>query len=754
MNAKNRMIASIMIFVLTMSLFAFTAAIEYKRTVQNHVEKTQDQVMRIKANLEHIIDSRMLAVNGLKAYVEINPNFNQKNFESFAKGIYESSDDVVRGLFFLTDTTITHTYPYEENKLAVGTDLSLNEEQKEWVNYAKENQKAIITVPVNLLEGGTGIIVRVPVLKNNQYFGQVAIVFDYNKILESIEILDLAKTNYIELNKINEFSKKDKIVWTNDEANILAHKKSISTKVNLYETEMTIRAIPKGGFQGKSGLFYLILGMGMIIASIASLLIYKLITSAMIQKENNIELETLVNELRTNKEELYSQFNEIKTQKEYIKFLADCDYLTSLYNRRRFADDIKQFIEKNEKGAILLLDIDNFKNINDTQGHYYGDKVLKHIAWVLKESLGKEAVAYRIGGDEFTIHLPKITDHKIIEAHINSFFKALKLENCIDNVKHHITASVGIAKYPLDANTADDLIKMSDIAMYQAKKDGKNRFCYFTEDLNSNFGYNVNVVKELQEALDKNKFKLVYQPIVNSKTGEIASLEALLRIEDSKLSPAEFIPVAENSGLIVPIGNWVIEEVCLQLSKWQNRCNSIMPIAVNVSAMQLYDGSLVEYVRKVLNKYNLSPQLLEIEITESVLIENSEYMIKVLKKFRDMGMRISLDDFGTGYSSISYLTYMPIDKVKIDKSLKDEFLFLEDSSVMEGIISLCHGLKMIVVTEGVETKEEYERLNEFGSDFIQGYYFDKPLSGEEMGKRLNKNYLKNEEEQVRCECGE
>ena len=166
-----------------------------------------------------------------------------------------------------------------------------------------------------------------------------------------------------------------------------------------------------------------------------------------------------------------------------------------------------------------------------------------------------------------------------------------------------------------------------------------------------------------------------------------------------------------------------------------------MPIAVNVSAMQLYDGSIFSYATNALKKYNLSPRLLEIEITESVLIENSEEIIKVLNQFRDLGVRISLDDFGTGFSSISYLTYMPIDKVKIDKSLKDEFLFLEDSSVMEGIISLCHGLKMVVVTEGVETKEEYQRLSEFGSDLIQGYYFDKPLDAGEMGKKLNKNYL-------------
>ena len=537
------------------------------------------------------------------------------------------------------------------------------------------------------------------------------------------------------------------MVWVNTNHTELMKKDYVSEYVNLYESKMELKIISKEGFSGNSILFYVIFAVGFIGALISSILIYKLLTITFVLKEKNCDLGIKVNQLRDQEKQQYIQYVEIKEQKEYIEFLADCDYLTGLFNRKRFTEDIKSFIEKNGKGTILLLDIDNFKNINDTQGHYYGDIVLKHIATILRTSLNDEEVVYRIGGDEFIVHLPAIHENDVIEATVSLVLKALKEENCVDHNKHHITASVGIAKYPLNANSVDELLKKSDIAMYQAKKDGKNRYCHFTEDLNSNFGHNVGVEKVLQNALEHNKFKLLYQPIIDAKTGKIVSLEALIRIAGSNISPAEFIPVAEKAGLIVAIGNWVIDEVCLQLSVWKNKCNSIMPIAVNVSAMQLYDGSIFSYVTNALKKYNLSPRLLEIEITESVLIENSEEIIKVLNQFRDLGVRISLDDFGTGFSSISYLTYMPIDKVKIDKSLKDEFLFLEDSSVMEGIISLCHGLKMVVVTEGVETKEEYQRLSEFGSDLIQGYYFDKPLDASEMGKKLNKNYLLNGENQ-------
>lgn len=281
----------------------------------------------------------------------------------------------------------------------------------------------------------------------------------------------------------------------------------------------------------------------------------------------------------------------------------------------------------------------------------------------------------------------------------------------------------------------------SDIAMYQAKEDGKNRYCYFSDNLISSLDDNVRIERELQNSIEMDRFKLVYQPVVNTHTGKISYFEALLRIKDSTLSPADFIPVAENTGLIITIGNWVIDQVCRQLNFWRDNHLSIKPIAINISAKQLYDDSIVEYIRSALEKYNLAPHLLEIEITESVLVGNSGYTIQILNKLRAMDIVISLDDFGTGYSSLSYLTYMPVDKVKIDKSLKDKFLFLEKVAVMEGIISICHGLNLQVVTEGVESRQEFEKLKEYGSDFVQGYYLEKPTNPEIAINVIEKNYL-------------
>lgn len=748
MGFKNKFTITFLVFILMMSLFIFTASIEYNRTSQNHIKETQDKLFIIKSNLENLITSRMIGMNGLKSHIEVHSDFSQNDFNYFAKGIFDLSNDVVKRMSFLTDTTISHTYPYDEYKNIIGTDLTLHEDQEAWINNAKFSMKAIITAPVNIVDGGVGIIVRVPVEKEEEYYGQVSIVFDYDKTLESSGLFEYGKDHYVELTKVDELSKQKKTIWSNFISDTKQSKEYVTNQVSLYDSEMTLKAIPKNGFDGKSSLFYIILIIGGLITIISSLIVYKLLDTTIALdnsekelKENNKVLEGTINQLTINEAQLHKQYEEINKQKDYIQFLADCDYLTNLYNRRKFTEDITDNISARGDGTILLLDIDNFKNINDTQGHYYGDRVLYHIADVLKGALNKNAIVYRIGGDEFAVHLPGIIENEKIESYIKSIFDALKTNNCIEQIKNHLTASVGIAKYPQDASSADDILIKSDIAMYQAKEEGKNRFCHFSDDLNSNFDNNVRIERELQNAIEMDRFKLVYQPVINAKTGKIAYFEALLRIDDSRLSPAEFIPVAENTGLIITIGNWVIDQVCSQLNFWRNNHISIKPVAINISAKQLYDSAIVEYIKKSLEKYNLEANLLEMEITESVLIENPTHTIELLNKLREMGIVIALDDFGTGYSSLSYLTYMPVDKVKIDKTLKDKFLFLEDVEVMEGIISICHGLKLQIVTEGVESIEEFDKLRTYGSDFMQGYYFEKPTSPEIAINIIEKDYL-------------
>lgn len=743
MEQKKRIGIPLMVFTLVMTIFLFTAYIEFQRTYEGHVKETEEKVATITANLEGLIASRMIAVSGLKAHIEINENFTQEDYAYFAEGIYGTQGNVIQGFTFITDTTISHVYPYEVSKSAIGVDLATEESQGKWVQYVKENLVPVINAPVNLVQGGVGIVVRQPILIRGDYYGQVSIVFNYEETLGASGLLDFSENHQVTLKHFDPLHQRNEIIWSNVHAGEhFSPEGTLEGRVDLLGTSLSLLAIPQGGFRGESVLFYLVLGIGFLVSAMASFSSYNLLKTTGALKvsekellENNTELEALIQQLRANEEELFSQYEEITEQRNHIRFLADSDYLTNLYNRRRFADDMAKRIRDRKEGTVLLFDIDNFKNINDSQGHSYGDQVLIHISQVLLQRMAKHVGVYRSGGDEFVLHLPDIVKEEEIQVYVEELFAAIKENNKIDQIQNLITISVGIAKYPEDSLSAEDLLMKADIAMYQAKKDGKNRYCYFTKDLNSNFDQYVRIERALQKALEEEDFQVVYQPLMDA-SGDIASFEALLRMGDHSLSPLEFIPVAENSGLMVPIGRYVLHEVARQLSVWKGQNLEVKPVAVNISARQVYEGNLLETVVEALEKYHLDPSLLEIEITESILIENSTFAIEELGALRKMGIAISLDDFGTGYSSLSYLTYMPVDKVKIDKTLKDRFLFLENEEVMRGMISLCHGLKLGVVTEGVETLEEVEKLRSFGSDYLQGYFFHKPKPAEKIGSLL------------------
>ena len=445
-----------------------------------------------------------------------------------------------------------------------------------------------------------------------------------------------------------------------------------------------------------------------------------------------MNLELTVSQLKDSEERLKAQYDEIKNQEEYIRFLAERDFLTDLYNRRKLSMNLEEGIKSGKNGTIILIDIDDFKNINDTLGHYYGDKVLKYVSRLVSSiTFFEEYTPYRIGGDEFVLHIPGTFSESQMKTFIAYLFETFGKTHYIDNIKNTITASLGVVRYPEDANSVDEIIMKADLAMYNAKKQGKNRYCYFEQSMIESFDWKISIEKELREAVENNLFYLMYQPIVDAMTGRFKYFEALIRIKDSNIPPNIFIPVAEETGLILKIGRWVMEEAMAQIKIWENMGLENRKISVNVSPMQIQDYELISFLRDELIKNNVDPADFEIEITESVLLENREHNIKVLENIKELGIKIALDDFGTGYSSLSYLTYIPVDKIKLDKSLKDRFLSLDNSQVIKGLISLCHGLDLKVVVEGVETLDESENLKIQNVDYLQGYYFSKPMKKED-----------------------
>jgi diguanylate cyclase (GGDEF)-like protein/PAS domain S-box-containing protein len=442
-----------------------------------------------------------------------------------------------------------------------------------------------------------------------------------------------------------------------------------------------------------------------------------------------------------------------------INYLATHDALTDLPNRSLFNARYSQAIKYAHKAgtcvALLFLDLDNFKNINDTLGHDIGDLLLVSVAKRVKSCIGSADKVARLGGDEFTIILEDTSTDKVrtTAAKICSSF-AEPFE--IANHDIFITTSIGISFFPSDGTDTQILIKNADMAIYHAKEKGKNTFKFYTPNLTEQFQRKITIETHLRSALENKELQVFYQPIIDVHTNTISSLEALSRWDSVKLgavSPVEFIPVAEESGLIVTLGEWVLRQVCQQSLAWQAEATfpKKLRIAINLSSRQFKESRLVEQITTVLHETGVSGDHLTLEITESLIMQDIDSSIKVLKRLKDLGIMISIDDFGTGYSSLSYLRRFPIDIIKIDRSFIADIDKTDNSAdaaaIITAIIALSHSLKMKVVAEGVETIPQYNFLRSLKCDQIQGYLISRPVPVHEITAFLERafsyeNYLK------------
>lgn len=440
---------------------------------------------------------------------------------------------------------------------------------------------------------------------------------------------------------------------------------------------------------------------------------------------------------------VFSDITERKESEEYLKYLANYDTLTDLPNRVLFKARLEVAIENakryDKKVAILFLDLDRFKGINDTLGHNVGDYVLKQVAERLSQNVRKSDTVARLGGDEFTIILPEIKKEDVAISVVNKIFKALTYPFFYKEQELFITTSIGITFYPDDAISIENLLKNADSAMYKAKEQG-NRFALYTPEINDKLSRDRIIEQGLHKALDRAELTIYYQPQIDLKTKKIIGLEALLRWIHPELgyvSPAEFIPVAEQTGLIVPIGEWVIKEACRKNKDWQEKGYPSITLAVNLSARQFMDSNLVPTIIRILKETKLDPKYLDLEITESISIYNINKIIQILTELKAIGINVSIDDFGTGHSSLSYLKSFPITHLKIDKSFVDDIVSDKSNLVIiKAIIEMAHGLDLKVIAEGVESKEQLLYLEKLNCNAAQGYIFSRPLPTLEIEKLL------------------
>ena len=435
---------------------------------------------------------------------------------------------------------------------------------------------------------------------------------------------------------------------------------------------------------------------------------------------------------------------ERKRMEQQINYMATHDVLTGLPNRLMFSQLLNQAIRSAQRHkrqlAVFFIDLDRFKTINDSLGHEAGDRLLKEIARRFKKSLRAVDVVGRLGGDEFVIFIEEVEEFRQVEIVAHKLLSSAIKPMVLTGEECRVTASIGISIYPKDGEDEQSLIKNADIAMYFAKEEGKNNYQFYSKDIQSQSNERLSLETNLRLALERKEFSLHYQAKVDFKTGEITGVEALLRWDNPYLgsvTPTQFIPVAEETGLIVPIGRWVMKTACAQNVAWQRQGLPPVCMSVNLSLRQIMDDKLLEDIKAALDDSGMAPNLLELEITESMLMHNPARLIAVLTNIKKMGVRLAIDDFGTGYASLAQIKNFPIDTLKVDRSfIRNLPQDSENRAITEAIIAMGKTLSLTVVAEGVETQAQEDFLRDHICDEMQGFYFSKPIAPDQFADLL------------------
>ena len=442
--------------------------------------------------------------------------------------------------------------------------------------------------------------------------------------------------------------------------------------------------------------------------------------------------------------EAHKLAEQIETAKVQLDHLAHHDILTDLPNRMLLQDRLGQAIEvarrQGRQLAVMFMDLDRFKHINDSLGHAVGDQLLQSVAQQLVGCVRHSDTVCRQGGDEFLLLLPYIEHAEDVALSAQKILAALALPHRIDGHDLHISVSIGISIYPHDGQDAETLIKSADTAMYHAKGNGRNNYKFFEQDMNARAVQRQSIEASLRRALERKEFVLYYQPKINLLSGAIVGVEALIRWQHPErglLLPAQFVSIAEDCGLILPIGRWVLREACLQARAWLQAGLQPITVAVNTSALEFHAKDFLENIRVTLEDTRLEPRYLEFELTESVLMRDAESTDSVLHALAGLGVKLAVDDFGTGYSSLSYLRQFPIDTLKIDQSFVNQMTSNpDDAAIVSAVISMGKSLKLCVIAEGVETPEQCAFLLDQHCDESQGYYFGYPMVAEALATLL------------------
>ncbi len=454
-----------------------------------------------------------------------------------------------------------------------------------------------------------------------------------------------------------------------------------------------------------------------------------------------------IRELEAIRSSLVQTFHRLDEEQKALYYSARTDELSGLPNRNQLNERLNWLIEESSRSksefAYLFIDLDNFKNINDTLGHDIGDELLTMIAGIMQEVIRDYDIIARVGGDEFVVVLSRYQNHIELNHIIQRIISKLSEIHTVGTYPVRTSASIGVAFYPKDGIDSQSLLKNADIAMYESKKSGKNQIHYFTESLHQTILAEVELENDLRSALQNQEFELYYQPKIDIASGKITGAESLVRWHHptkGMISPLQFIPIAEQTGLMIELGEWILQQALKQQKQWQDLYQTDLLLSINISAVQFGYAQFFNHFQALCNQFELDLRLIDIEVTESVLMQNTESNLSILKRIRDLGVSISLDDFGTGYSSLAYLKNLPITTLKIDKAFLDDYATQSGRVFIDTIVQLAHNLQINVVAEGVETEAQLGYLKEIGCDIYQGYYCSRPLPAKAFMELVQKNH--------------
>lgn len=685
-------------------------------------------------HLEREFTIHAQAVDRMAARLEANPETTETSWRADARnylhdfGVYQAIEWIDR------DFIIRWLEPVSGNQDVIGYNVAFSERRRQALEAARTTGQFDISGIIDLKQGGKGMVIYAPVGTGQSNNGFIAGVFRIEALVQQLLTSRVIESFQVEVRDNGELSYK-----LNALTHISEHFAHTET-VDLPTLDWTLTIRPDLNWVDSQRsdwpwlTFTAILFMGLL-TSLTALL------AQLILKRNQALLRT--------RRELEREIDQRKVIQKDLARLESTDTLTGLANRRFFMEDLAHTLgiagRQHRQVALVMLDLDRFQMLNDSLGHQFGDELLIRVADRLNQLSDERILVAYSGGDEFMFCQQQVEEIDDVIHLLGNIKQCFEAPFELHGESHRITATMGVAVYPQSGHDADTLLRNADIALYRAKEQGRNAYQFYTEGMQEREVTRLELDKDLDKALSNNEFVLHFQPQADLETGEIHSVEALIRWQHPRrglLPPVEFIPLAEESGRITDIGRWVVAAACRQLTAWKGTACENLRIAINLSGRELDDENLVDEIREALEAEQVPANRLEVELTEEIFIQNIEHNRNQLGRLHDLGVNIAIDDFGVGYSSLGYLRDFPVDLLKIDRSFITSVTERHDDSVItRAVINLAHNLGIQVIAEGVETEEQLNFLRQHGCNLIQGYLISRPIPAVELERVLDEGIL-------------